>query len=447
MSAFTKACGTYRDLLGAIGLSINVPALANHFSEDDDEQGRLATVLDAVSRGKHARHAVPSSAADAAADLVESLRLRMVQGADGLLDAVLPDVSARDLAGALGELDEVVRDAVADYVAQNGHRGYMRSRFITGDEFRQMLQAREDGGRMSLVKFIPFLRAEFAERGYDESEDVIRSWFDAASGDAPVPYCVRAILRGVNGEFKSALVPLDEMVGDADADEWLEGVRASLQFRSHSAMHKALAAATGLKYDCIHKALSGKKKAKRVRSELVHCIDMWLSSVEATGDAPIPDEYRGVSVRKMEALLPQLRLRFSTKEQMYAAIAEHTGMRSGSVRRYFQDSGQLKCAPLTVYRCARGMAEGTISVPEPTTVRRAGRRRGSRRRTERPRSYLADGRTRRLAKRLCERLQNCQGGLTDAGQEVDVERYAAFMELRRSLIMTMKQGLHVVRQG
>jgi hypothetical protein len=445
MSAFTKACGTYRDLLGAIGLSIDVPALASHFSEDAEDRQRLSAVLDAVSRGKSSRGAVPDGAAGAAADLVESLKQRMLQGADGVLDGASPEMPCGDLAGALGDLDEVVRDAVADYVAQNGHRGYLRSRFITVDEFRQMLQAREDGGRMSLVKVVPFLHAKFAERGYDESEGTIRSWFDSAPGDAPVPYCARAILRGVNGEFKSALIPIQDMVGDADPDEWLEGVRAALRFRSHSAMHKALAAATGLKYDCVHKALSGKKKAKRVRSELKHCLDIWIGSVKATGDAAIPDEYRGVPVQDMEALLPELRQRFATKEQMYAAIAGHTGMRSGSVRRYFQDSGQLKCAPLNVYRCAQGMAEGTIPVPEPKVVRRASRRRATQCRPEHPRSYLADGRTRRLAKRLCERLQNCQGGAADTEQ--DIERYAAFMELRRSLIMTMKQGLHVVQQG
>jgi len=445
MSKFTQACGTYRDLLGAIGLSFDVPALASHFSEDTDDQQRLTAVLDAISRGESSRRAVPAGAADAAADLVESLRQRVLQGADGVLQATSTDMPCRDLAGALGDLDDVVRDTVADYVAQNGHRGYLRSRFITVDDFRQMLKEREDGGRLSLVKFIPFLHAKFAERGYDESEETIRSWFDTAEGDAQVPYCARAIMRGVNGEFKSFLIPIQKMVGDADPDEWLEGARQALQFRSHSAMHKALAAATGLKYDCVHKALSGKKKAKRVRSELKHCLDLWLVSVKSTGDAAIPDEYRGVPVQDMEALLPQLRQRFATKEQMYAAIADHTGMRSGSVRRYFQDSGQLKCAPLNVYRCALGMSEGTIPVPEPKVVRRAGRRQATRRRAEHPRSYLADGRTRRLAKRLCERLQNCQTGSPDTEQ--DVERYAAFMELRRSLIMTMKQGLHVVRQG
>jgi hypothetical protein len=226
------------------------------------------------------------------------------------------------------------------------------------------------------------------------------------------------IVRGVNGEFRKELVPLEQMVGDADPDEWLEDARARLLFRSHSAMHKAIAEATSLKYDCIHKALSGKEKAKRVQSEIKYCLEDWLRDMDSGQDPDIDEQYRGVPVEMTAGLLPALERAFGTKEELYRHISERTGVKAGSVRRYFQDNGQLKYSPLSVYECARRLAEGKEETPA-------------------VRSYLSDKRTRQIAYSLAGKARKALAQLRMVGESAELE--AEFKDLRRALIAAMKE--------
>jgi len=78
-------------------------------------------------------------------------------------------------------------------------------------------------------------------------------------------------------------------------------------------------------------------------------------------------------------LLPRLLELFRTKQAAYRFISARTGLRAGSIRRYFQDDGRLKFAPLTVYRVAKQLADGQIQVPRseaPSSARRP-RRKGA----------------------------------------------------------------------
>lgn len=213
------------------------------------------------------------------------------------------------------------------------------------------------------------------------------------------------------------LIPLTELTGDTDPDDWLEHARRTLLFRSHCAMHRALAEATGLKYSSIHKALSGKDKAKRIRAPVKHCFDRWLEKMENGEDINVDDEHRAVPVERLQKLLPRLNRKFQTKEELYRCIAKHTSSGLASVRRYFLASDQLKHAPLEVYRFARKLAR---QLPK----------------KEAPDSYLSDESIRRSAARIAseanEALKYWRAGH-------DREAKSEYRDLRYALIVTLKK--------
>jgi hypothetical protein len=302
---------------------------------------------------------------------------------------------------------------------------------MDGTAFRRLLRERHDPESLAMVKLAPYLREQLRRRGFSVSEQEIREFFDEES-ERQVPWCLKSIMAGVNGQFSTGLIPLEEMVGEEDPAEWLERVRQKLLFRSHSAMHKAIAEATSLKYDCVHKALSGSKKAKRIQAEIKYCLNRWLQEVEAGRDPRVDDEYRGVPVEWTCALLPQLEERFDSKEEIYRVISEKTDIKAGSVRRYFQSNGQLKCAPLTVYRLARRMAAGPGSSA-------AVRRRPARS------SYLTDQQTRRTARKLAAKVNAALRRWRADGADPDLE--VEYRQLRRTLIMAIKEQRSALPAG
>ena len=407
--------GTYSQLLGAVGHSVDAAAVAEHLVDDEQFRSQVAGLLAHTKK----RANVPPDVAERMDVLLKSLADECRHVADDAGEA-LPEAPAK-LADGLGSSGEAVRDAVGDAVLLNGHRQYIHERHLGLPEFRNLLGRRADKGRFALVKLVPYLRDELARRGLEFSAAQIRTFFDAGGSDGQVPYCLKHILSGVNGEFAAGLIDLADLVGGREPDEWLDEVRERLQFRSHSSMHKAIAACTSLKYDCVHKALSGKKKAKRIQVEIKYCLDAWLQALEEEREPEIPEECRGIPVEKMHELLPGLEQQFDTKEDIYRLISERTGIKTGSVRRYFQSNGQLKYAPLSVFECAQKLAaEGGPSY-------RTG-------------SYLADKRTRRVARGLAHRLSQAQKRRQAGGK--DDEPAVTFKELRRALIKTLKEQRH-----
>ena len=405
------------ELLGAVGHKIDRDALVKCLTQ---EEGQALEVRKALEGRRKAAQIAPE-----VVERMDRLQQRLVEGLSSAASAVLGvhpiPSSPGELAVLLKALPQREKDALADTVLLNGHGQFLEPRYISAAEFRKAVKEQEKDARLALVKLVPHLQQELRKRGFEMPEDRIRKLFDPKCDDPEVPRCLKWILRNLNGEFNGGLVDIQEMVGDKDPDQWLDATRKTLQFRSHTAMHKAIAEATSLKYDCVHKALSGRHKAKRVQAEIKYCLDRWLEDV-AAGRAPdIEEDYRGVPVEQVRALLPVLEQKFSCKEGMYRLIAARTGVKPGSVRRYFHSNGQLKYAPLSVYRSAEALAEEG-----------PGR--------YRPRSYLADNRTRRVARRLAQRAQEVLEQWRRAGESDELE--IAYKELRLALIVAIKQQAH-----
>lgn len=430
---FIRSFRTYEKLLNSVGLEADPEAVAGHIGSGPEE---AEAIVAAIERGEGD---LGTEIAESMAALVQSLCDRLT-GADERFSKI-GGLSPEEMAGRLGDGGAEDRYLLADAVLLNGHRPFLREQYISVADFRALVEARDDADKLAQVKLVPFLREELGRRGFRLTLEQVDALFEGADEDMQVPACVEHIMRLVDESFAAGLIPLEDMVGDRDPDVWLEEARQRLLFRSHSAMHKAVAEATSLKYDCVHKALSGKKKAKRIQAEIKYCLVRWLTACEEGREPDINPDYRGVPIDETCKLMEDLEKRFPTKEQIYRTISEHTGIKSGSVRRYFQDCGQLKYAPLTVYQCAKGMLSGAVAVSAQRTRSASkssrGRRSSKRRERATRRSYLADSRTRKVAFNLSDRLSVTLEQLRNG--EDDPELEVEFMETRRRLIATMKE--------
>ncbi|MCD6415817.1 MAG: hypothetical protein J7M08_03875 [Planctomycetes bacterium] len=416
MSAELAAVTSYRtyvQLLEAIGHTVDRSAVAAFLSDEDAQKRRLEQLLDQ----DETNFTPDADVTRRMEELVRSLQ-------DEIKDLIEPEQDiegemAQALLKELGRVSQRKLDALADAVASNGHGKFTRPRYMKAGEFRQVLQeCEESGGCFALFTLAPYLRRKLKKRGYTLSTEQILGLLRGQAGDQKAPYCLKHLLRELNGRFRAGLVPIEELVGESDADEWLEDARRKLLLRSHSAMHKAIAQVSSLKYDCIHKALSGNKKGRRIQVEIKDCLLKWLKDLEEGREPGIPEQYRAVSVKETCALLPELERRFKAKEDIYQIIAAKTGIKAGSVRRYFQKGGQLRSAPLAVYLCAKKLVEGRSEAKK--------------------RSYLSNDRIRRVAGRLAREARAALEQWRQADNAPELE--LRYRELRYNLIAAIKEG-------
>ncbi len=223
----------------------------------------------------------------------------------------------------------------------------------------------------------------------------------------------------MNRDGANRLITWRELVGTHDIDRWLEHARRKLLFRSHAAMHRAIAAATTLTYHAVHKALSGGHRPRRLPVGIRECLHGWLRIAAAGRAIEAADEHRAVPVARMRALLPALLEQFGTKVAICRALSERTGVRVGTLRRYFYRDGQVGSAPLAVYCEARALVDAAANAN-----------------WQRRDSYLRDAATRQAAEDLAKR---CRRKLELMQQQDDPAVEAEYRELRLALIATVKE--------
>ena len=441
-SAYTEYCC----VLKSLGLHVDQDRLLARVARDASERGRLKRILYDHSQGALDGEMAPVEAVDGMESLDEALV--------GTIRAQVAQVSEKGVSGGgLAELIEGLSEEskghLADQVLLSGHGGVVKPRLMGVEEFQGLL--REFAGTQTVArqKLIAHLQKELARRGIEMSCQTIQERFRSSPAVRTMPYCVKEVFRGLGDEFRTGLVPISELVGDRAPDAWLREAQEKLQFRSQSAMHKAIADASDLTYDCVHKALSGRRKAKRIQVGVKNCLHEWLRRAVAGETLEIDEECRGVPVADMCVLMPKLLPAFGTKEAVYRYVAAKTGLRTGSIRRYFQNDGQLKHAPLSVYRVAQ---EAVAQVPA-EAIARAATRPAVRKRPARARAKRKASPTRAVpdvgergpsARELKERM----GEIAEAAEKAlerwrrdrqDEELEMEFKELRRALIMKVRQ--------
>lgn len=413
-----KSYQTYARLVTAVGYDINNAAVADHLTADRQEAARIGGLLRESGVDSPSLEEVRAEVYDRMRALELALLVELRQILGGMPTENPRRVSAAAFTGKLRAVSDERKDRLADAILLNGQRKLVRARYITAEEFRKFLDELDGEQHVALAKLAAYVSQELKKRGFRMAERGVLELLGPATGARKVPHCLKQILRGIKQWYTTSLIPLEEMTGTTGLAEWLEATRRRLQFRSHTAMHKAIAEATGLKYDSVHKALAGSAKPKRIRAEIKHCLETWLSDVKNGREPDIGQVHRGVPVEETQALLPELVHRFGTKEEVYRRISEKTGIKAGSVRRYFRSYGLLKRAPLTVYRCAKELAGREDHLDSCT-------------------SYLADERTRRAAFGLAKEARQALRRWQHADGNTELER--EYRELRRALIVTIKE--------
>ena len=424
---FLRSYEEYSSVLNALGYSLSEDRVLSRAAGGKAAHSGLKVILADYRRGQLNGERVRSEVWERMERLRKNLIENLQPEAHRLAGAgsrVPTTVRGAALARLVKALPQEHRDCLADLVLLGGHRDMVEARKMSVEEFQHLL--REFAGTQTVArkKLVAHLRRELLRRGINMSHETIEERFRSHPSVRTMPCCVRWIFRGLGNEFRTGLILIEEMVGKEDPDQWLRRVQRFLKFRSQSAMHKAIAGAGRLSYDCIHKALAGKRKAKRIQVDIKRCLDEWVARAQCGQEIGVAEDQLGVPVEEVGTLMPSLRQRFRTKEAIYRAISERTGIRTGSIRRYFQNDGQLKFAPLPVYRVARQLSESPIPAPveEPPAARP---------RASRSASPCAADPAERMARMASRALTKWRENRADRDLEMK------FKELRRRLIMEL----------
>lgn len=418
VSVLTDSYEQYVQTLETLGYRVNQSSLRNKLIEGLGYKGQMKVFFTKSSKSEGNSRTAPAAVYSRISDLYGDLTQHIQAG--------IPDESERAevkklhngaLISRLRKMPDETLAQISQELAESVHAQFVHRREISIEEFRELLNAYAAGQSIARTKLIKHLQQEFEARGIKMSFDSIEERFRSNTKVRTMPACAKEILADLGPDFRTGLVPIEEMVGEADPDEWLKSARGRLMFRSDSAMHKAIAEAADLKYDAVHKALSGPQKAQRIQIGIKACLDRWLELMDAGEPLPVNPDYRGVAVEKLRVLLPVLLRRFRSKEAAYRQIAKSVGIKAGSVRRYFQGNGKIAGVPLTLYECAARLAN---RLPN-----------------GKPQSYLKNETTREAAYRIAERARNVleQWRQDSANYELEGE----FKSLRLTLIATIKE--------
>jgi len=260
----------YVSLLHALGFQVDDGALVQALGDSPQSCAHIAAVLRAYRRGELNGELVDAGALERLEGLCEDLASKLASG------PAKASPSWREVAESVRKLPEQERDALADMVLLDGHRAFVQRRYIGVEEFQRLLREFAGDQTVARKKLISHLREEFRRRGIDMSCDTIEERFRARPTVRSMPYCVKHILRNLGEEFRTGLIPIEKLVGNEEPDVWLERARKRLRFRSQSAMHKAIAAATGIRYDSVQsRTLTSATRGCRWRRSASFCRPCW----------------------------------------------------------------------------------------------------------------------------------------------------------------------------
>ena len=99
-------------------------------------------------------------------------------------------------------------------------------------------------------------------------------------------------------------------------------------------MHKAIAKATGIKYDTVHKALTQPRPERRIRVEIKNCIEHWLER-DARGLPPNVDlSLLAISSTAVQQILRELRFCYADPQAALAEAAQVSGTTRATLQKY-----------------------------------------------------------------------------------------------------------------
>jgi len=366
---------------------------------------------------KHPHHTAPVKILKSLTGLASHLATLVAAQLNGAISKKAQPITPQLIQKALPKIKSEEVESVTQAVLGSKHATLVRRREIPIAQFRALLEDYSRGQTLARKALIQHIQEEFKKRGIHMSFDTIEERFRTTTTVKTMPACIVDIMRGLDDRFRTGLIGIEEMCGDADPKEWLEARRQKHFFKSASSMHQALAEATGLRYDSIHKALGSRVPAKRIQKDIKDCFDRW-HELSANGDPlGVSEDYRGVPVQQVASTFEELRRRFGPNGKLKERLAAALSVTPSWIQRYMTSSPRVKHMPMRQYLELQELAEA----PSLPSVR----------------SYIQDDKTREIAQSLCQRA-NMALELAKAEEDPDkaLDRYR---HIRRQVIEVLKQ--------
>jgi len=412
-----RSLDAYSKLAGSLGFQVNRSAVRKHALEGTDYRGPMKSFFSESYASRHASHTAPAGVLRAIRTLHDDLASVVRERLNGALPGKAQTDAAALVQGVAG-LPSEKRAAAAEAVARSPQARFLKRAEMDIKEFHRMVRKYAGGQTIARARLVAHMCEELSKLGCEMSLDAIEERFRANTKVRTVPACFAEILGRLDASFLTGLVAIEEMVGETPPDQWLEECRRKLGFRSHNAMHKALAESTPLNYEAIHKALTHPRPGQRIQRQICDTLREWQAAVEAGQTPPVDLRYLGAPASKVRELLVGLCRSHPKRQQLLRQAAAAMGVKSAHLRRTLSDPDDARTYP------AEALAKLQHLVEEGCQPAR-------------PMSYLAGEGTRRLASQLSYRSNEAL-----SRWRRDRENYAlkrTYKSLRLQLIMAMKQ--------
>jgi len=369
---------------------------------------------------RHPERTAPRAALETVEELVCDLARTIHRGLGRRGRLSFRNGGVKRLMTAVKKLGAAKRAALCEEIAGGRHSEFLRAQDCPIEDFHRVLEEYAQGQTLARGKLIAHLRRELADRGLKMSRASIEERFRRNTKVRTVPPGLILVVRGLDGRFRTGLVEIETLTGEEPPGEWFEACREELGFRSKNAMHRALADATSVHYETVHKALTNPRPGQRIQREIIDTISAWREAVRRGERLPVSPEYRRGCSSEVPGLLRRLSRNSRSRREAMREGARALGVGPGKVRRTMDDNAEG----------GHDFSQRGVRQLKELVKNREGR-------SHRP-SYLIGTHARKMARLLARKAEAARDQWQLDPGNARLER--AFRRTRLQLIMAMKEG-------
>lgn len=422
-AAITDIVGAYEEyaaLAGALGVRVNKGAVRRYALDKLGYRGEMKSFFSRSYAQRHPERTAPKAALEAVEALVCDLARTIHRGLGRRGRLSFRNGCVKRLMTAVGKLDAAKRGALSEEITRGRQAEFLRAQDRPIEDFHRALEEYAQGQTLARSRLIAHLRRELADRGLDMSRASIEERFRRNTKVRTVPPRLIAVVRELDGRFRTGLVEIETLTGEEPPGEWLEACREELGFRSKNAMHRALADSTSVHYETVHKALTNPRPGQRLQREIIDTMSAWREAVRRGERLPVSPEYlRGCS-SEVPGLLRRLSRHSRSRREAMRSGARALGVGPGKMRRTMDGDG----------RDGRDFSQRGVRQLKELVKGREGH-------PHRP-SYLIGVNARKMARLFARRAQAARDQWQLDPGNARLEK--AFRRTRLQLIMAMKEG-------